>query len=47
MVSFQKDGTLLDGYGTEPDIQLKRNLNQVLWKEDHQLDKLKAMISKK
>lgn len=40
MVSFQKDGKLLDGIGTEPDIKIERNLNQILLKEDHQLNRL-------
>ncbi len=46
MVSFQKDGKILDGYGTEPDIQIERDINQVLWKSDSQLDKLKSIILK-
>ncbi|UZR97587.1 S41 family peptidase [Chondrinema litorale] len=44
MVSFQKDGKPFDGYGTEPDIRITRDLDQVLWKEDTQLNKLKTMI---
>lgn len=45
MVSFQKDGKLLDGYGTEPDIEIQRSLNHVLWKEDSQLKDLKKIIN--
>ncbi len=44
MVSFQKDGKILDGYGTEPDIVIERDLDQILWKSDTQLEKLKALI---
>lgn len=44
MVSFQKNGKILDGYGTEPDIKVERNMNQVLWKSDSQLEKLKTLI---
>lgn len=47
MVSFQKDGNLLDGYGTAPDIEIKRNLKQILWQEDYQLKSLKAFINLK
>jgi len=44
MVSFQKNGEILDGYGTEPDIKIERDLNQVLWLSDMQLEKLKELI---
>jgi len=44
MVSFQKNGKILDGYGTEPDIQLERDLNQVLWQSDTQREKLQNLI---
>jgi hypothetical protein len=44
MVSFQKDGKILDGFGTEPDIRIERDLNQVLWKSDTQLEKLRNII---
>ncbi|MDN3593469.1 S41 family peptidase [Zunongwangia endophytica] len=44
MVSFQKNGEILDGFGTEPDIKIERGLNQVLWLSDTQLDKLKELI---
>jgi len=44
MVSFQKDGQILDGYGTEPDIKIERDINQVLWQLDTQLEKLKNLI---
>ncbi|MFZ6665708.1 S41 family peptidase [Peijinzhouia sedimentorum] len=44
MVSFQKDGKILDGYGTEPDIKIERDLYQILWKSDTQLEKLRSLI---
>ncbi|WFO15640.1 S41 family peptidase [Cellulophaga baltica 4] len=44
MVSFQKDGQILDGYGTEPDIKIERDINQILWQSDTQLEKLKDLI---
>jgi C-terminal processing protease CtpA/Prc len=44
MVSFQKNGEILDGYGTEPNIKIERDLNQVLWLSDTQLEKLKELI---
>lgn len=44
MVSFQKDGKILDGYGTEPDIKIERDINQILWKSDTQLEKLRSLI---
>lgn len=44
MVSFQKDGKILDGYGTEPDLKIERDINQVLWKSDTQVEKLKTLI---
>lgn len=44
MVSFQKNGEILDGYGTEPDIKIERDLEQVLWLSDTQLEKLKELI---
>ena len=44
MVSFQKDGRVLDGYGTEPDIKIERDMNQVLWQSDSQLEKLRDLI---
>jgi len=47
MVSFQKNGKLLDGIGTSPDIQIERNLDQIFWKEDYQLNKLKELIQQK
>jgi len=47
MISFQKDGQLLDGFGTEPDIQLSRNLEQVLWQKDTQLLELKKIIAER
>lgn len=44
MVSFQKDGKILDGIGTQPDIEIERSLDQILFKEDFQLEKLKEII---
>nr|WP_321356287.1 S41 family peptidase [uncultured Draconibacterium sp.] len=45
MVSFQKDGKILDGIGTQPDIKIDRDLDQIFFKEDFQLEKLKEIIS--
>lgn len=47
MVSFQKDGKILDGYGTEPDITINRHINQILWKSDTQLEQLRSLILNK
>ncbi|MEM0994489.1 MAG: S41 family peptidase [Bacteroidota bacterium] len=44
MVSFQTNGKPLDGFGTTPDIEIQRNIDQVFWKNDHQLESLKRMI---
>lgn len=33
-----------DGFGTEPDIIIERDLNQILWKSDTQLEKLRSLI---
>jgi C-terminal processing protease CtpA/Prc len=44
MVSYQKNGKILDGIGTEPDLIIERNLDQIFWKEDYQLNKLKDII---
>lgn len=44
MVSFQKDGKILDGIGTEPDIKVERSLEQIFLKEDYQLNKLLEKI---
>jgi hypothetical protein len=44
MVSFQKDGQLLDGIGTKPDIKIERNLDQIFWKEDYQINKIIELI---
>ncbi|WP_373059416.1 hypothetical protein [Zunongwangia sp. H14] len=37
MVSFQKDGGIFDGFGTKPNISIKRDMDQMLWKNDSQL----------
>ncbi|MEM6516618.1 MAG: S41 family peptidase [Bacteroidota bacterium] len=44
MVSFQKDGKILDGIGTAPDIVIERSLDQILLKEDYQLNRLLEII---
>lgn len=44
MVSYQKNGQILDGIGTQPDIVIERNLDQIFFKEDYQLNKLKETI---
>ena len=44
MVSFQKNGKILDGIGTEPDIIIERNLDQIFMKEDYQLNRLLEII---
>ena len=44
MVSFQKNGTILDGYGTEPDITIEREMDQILGNSDSQLEKLRNII---
>ncbi len=44
MVSFQKNGQILDGIGTKPDIEIKRNLEQIFLKEDYQLNELIEII---
>lgn len=44
MVSYQKNGKILDGIGTEPDILIERNMDQIFMKEDFQLKKLLEII---
>lgn len=46
MVSFQKNGKILDGVGTEPDVKIEREINQVLWQTDDQLEKVRTLILK-
>ena len=46
MVSFQKNGNILDGYGTKPDLKMERDISQVLWQSDTQLEKLRELILK-
>ncbi len=46
MVSFQKNGKILDGIGTKPDIKIERSLEQIFLKEDYQLKKLFEIIGK-
>ena len=40
MLSFQKNGNLFDGVGTDPDIEIKRSINQIFGFEDYQLNTL-------
>ncbi len=47
MVSFQKNGKILDGIGTKPDIKIERSLEQIFLKEDYQLKKLFEIIGEK
>ncbi len=47
MVSYQKSGQILDGIGTKPDIKIERNLDQIFWKEDYQLNKIIELINAK
>ncbi len=44
MVSFQKNGDILDGIGTNPDILIERNVDQILWRGDSQLNSLIELI---
>ena len=44
MVSYQKNGDILDGIGTKPDILIERNVDQILWREDSQLNSLIELI---
>ena len=44
MVSFQKNGKILDGIGTEPDIIIERNLDQIFMENDYQLNRLLEII---
>ena len=37
-------GQLLDGIGTKPDIKIERNLDQIFWKEDYQINKIIELI---
>ena len=47
MVSYQKNGKILDGIGTEPDILIERSMNQIFMKEDFQLKTLLDIIKQK
>lgn len=44
MISLQRNGLTLDGYGTAPDILLERDLDQILSKKDTQLQSLLEII---
>jgi len=46
MLSFQRNGHPLDGYGTQPDIFLDRDEKQVLGQQDTQLIRLMELIEK-
>lgn len=47
MVSFQKNGKTLDTFGTDPDIKIERDIEQILGKRDSQLEELRKIILKK
>lgn len=40
MLSYQKNGDLFDGIGTEPDIEIERSIDQIFGFEDYQLNRL-------
>lgn len=44
MISFQRNGKTLDTNGTEPDVFIPRDMEQVLGRKDSQLDKLIDLI---
>jgi C-terminal processing protease CtpA/Prc len=44
MLSFQRNGKTLDGNGTTPNIVIERDENQVLRKNDSQLENLIELI---
>lgn len=44
MISFQRNGKTLDANGTEPDVFIPRDMEQVLGRKDSQLDKLVDLI---
>ncbi|MGB0839499.1 MAG: S41 family peptidase [Chitinophagales bacterium] len=46
MVSFQKDGKILDGFGTAPDRLIERNIDHLLWKTDNQLEEVLEISTK-
>lgn len=46
MISFQRNGKTLDTNGTEPDIKIPKDLDQVLGQRDSQLEKLVFLINK-
>jgi hypothetical protein len=45
MLSYQKNGELFDGVGTSPDIEIHRSFEQILGKEDAQLNTLLEIIN--
>lgn len=47
MISFQKNGNLFDGIGTNPDIELPRTISQILCNEDYQVQQLLKLAKKK
>lgn len=44
MISFQRNGKTLDSNGTEPDVFIPRDMEQVLGRKDSQLNKLLELI---
>ncbi len=46
MLSFQKNGNLFDGIGTDPDIEINRSIDQIFGIDDYQLDVLLTEIKK-
>lgn len=46
MLSFQRNGKTLDGNGTEPDIYIPIDLEQIFTGKDTQLERLVAYINK-
>jgi C-terminal processing protease CtpA/Prc len=45
MISYQKNGNLFDGMGTEPNIKIERSINHIFFKEDNQLHELLNIIN--
>lgn len=44
MIAFQRNGKTLDMNGTEPDVLLERDMDQILGKRDSQLEQVMKMI---
>lgn len=47
MLSFQRNGKTLDGNGTEPDMEIDKDMEQILGKRDSQLENLIELINRK